>query len=61
MDNDVLEYLSKEKVAGNFIQENHAVFYERRISMLCTSTVMTEVTWGMIAATIGEEHHYEEL
>lgn len=61
MDNDVFEYLSNEKVAGNFIQDNQAVVYERRISALCSSTVMTQVSWGMMSATIGEERHYEEL
>lgn len=61
MDKDVLEYLSGKKAHRCAVEENHAVLYERRVSKYCSSTVMTQVTWGMMAVTQGEELHYDEL
>lgn len=61
MDKDILEYLSGTKPNRCVVEENHAVLYERRVSMYCSSTVMAQVTWGMMAVTQGEELHYDEL
>lgn len=61
MDKDVLEYLSEINPNKCVVEENHAVFYERRVSKYCSSTVMAQVTWGMMAVTQGEELHYDEL
>lgn len=61
MDNDVLNYLNERKVIREFVEDNHAFLYKQSIIEFCSCTVMTQVTWGMIPVSIGDEQHYDEL
>ena len=62
MDNNIEEYLStcKNKERSSLDETNIKYFYERKVSVYRSSTVMVSKSWGETLVICGEEHHYEE-
>lgn len=63
MDNNIEEYLStcKNKERSSLDETNIKYFYERKVSVYRSSTVMVSKSWGETLVICGEEHHYEEF
>lgn len=63
MDSNIEEYLStcKNKKRSLLDETNIKYFYERKISVYRSSTVMASKSWGDTLVICGEEHHYEEF
>lgn len=63
MDSNIEEYLStcKNKERPSLDETNIKNFYERKVSVYRSSTVMVSKSWGKTLVICGEEHHYEEF
>lgn len=62
MDSNIEEYLSTCKNKERSSDEtNIEYFYERKVSVYRSSTVMVSKSWGDTLVICGEEHHYEEF
>ena len=63
MDSNIEEYLStcKNKEMSSLDETNIKYFYERKVSVYRSSTVMVSKSWGETLVICGEEHHYEEF
>ena len=62
MDSNIEEYLStcKKKERSLLDETNINYYYERKVSVYRSSTVMVSKSWGDTLVFCGEEHHYEE-
>jgi len=62
MDSNIEEYLSTCKNKERFLLEetNINYYYERKVSVYRSSTVMVSKSWGDTLVICGEERHYEE-
>ena len=63
MDSNIEEYLStcKNKERLSLDETDIKYFYERKVSVYRSSTVMVSKSWGETLVICGEEHHYEEF
>lgn len=63
MDSNIEEYLStcKNKERLSLDETNIKYFYERKVSVYRSSTVMVSKSWGETLVICGEEHHYEKF
>lgn len=63
MDINIEEYLStcKNKKRSLLDKTNINYFYERKVSVYRSSTVMVDKSWGKTLVIYGEELHYEEF
>lgn len=63
MDCNIEEYLStcKNKERLSLDETNIKYFYERKVSVYRSSTVMVSKSWGETLVICGEEHHYEKF
>lgn len=63
MDSNIEEYLStcKNKERSSLDETNIKYFYERKVSVYRSSTVMVSKSWGDTLVICGEGHHYEEF
>lgn len=63
MDSNIEEYLStcKNKERLSLDETNIKYFYERKVSVYRSSTVMVSKSWGETLVICGEEHRYEEF
>jgi hypothetical protein len=63
MDSNIEEYLSTYKKKANSLldETNIDFFYERKVSVYRSSTVMVSKSWGDTLVICGEERHYEEF
>lgn len=63
MDSNIEEYLNtcKNKERSSLDETNIKYFYERKVSVYRSSTVMVSKSWGETLVICGEEHNYEEF
>jgi hypothetical protein len=63
MDNNIEEYLSSSQILQKELPNDEFVdyYYERRVSIYRSSTIMITESWGETLVICGEEHHYEEF
>lgn len=62
MDNNIEEYLSTRRNEEKHLFDETKIeyYYERRVSVYRSSTVMVSKSWGDTLVICGEECHYEE-
>lgn len=62
MDYNIKDYLARPKQhTTNVIENYYPSRYDRNISVYCTSTIKTSVSWGMVKVTTRKDSYHEKF
>lgn len=62
MERNIKDYLAKPKQhTADVIENYYPSGYDRDISIYCTSTIKTSVSWGTVKVTIRKDSYHEKF